>query len=453
MKNSKFVSSVILAFAVAFVQAAAAQGANVFTATGSLRSSRENHTATLLPNGKVLFAGGAIQFPEFAAESLASAEVYDPVTGASSPAASLGTARDSHTATLLPNGKLLVVGGKHTYVFTPLASAELYDPANDTWASTGSLTNARYSHTATLLANGKVLVTGGAVSGIQINSAELYDPATGTWSPTGTPSIGREGATTTLLPNGKVLLEGGYNGGYLVSAELYDPDTGTWSLTGSLGTAHEGATATLLPNGKVLLAGGYFTSRTELYNPATGTWSLSGSLATARVGHSATLLTNGQVLVAGGSTSNLVTLASAELYDPATGNWFPTGSLSTGRYSDTATLLPNGQVLVTAGHFFNNDVGDYGSLASVELYGPPPAFLNPITNPVRLGDGSFQFLFNANPNSTNYHILANTNPGAPLNTWSNLGNAAETPSGSGQFQFTDHQAPNYPRRFYRVSSP
>jgi hypothetical protein len=81
------------------------------------------------------------------------------------------------------------------------------------------------------------------------------------------------------------------------------------------------------------------------------------------------------------------------------------------------------------------------------------AFLNPITNPVRLGDGSFQFRFNANPNSTNYSILANSNPGALLNTWSNLGPAAESPVGSGQFQLTDNQAMNYARRFYRVSSP
>jgi hypothetical protein len=263
----------------------------------------------------------------------------------------------------------------------------------------------------------------------------------------------RENHTATLLPNGKVLVEGGYNGGYLVTAELYDPVTGTWSLTGSLGTAHEGATATLLPNGKVLVAGGYFASRAELYNPATGAWSPSGNLATARAGHSATLLTNGQVLVAGGSTSNLVTLASAELYDPASGNWFPAGSLISGRYSDTATLLPNGQVLVAAGHFFGDAVGNYGSLASAELYGPPPAFLNPITNPVRLGYGSFQFSSNANPNSINCHILASTNPAAPLNTWSSLRSATESPSGSGHFLFTDYQAMNYPKRFYRVSSP
>src|SRR5262245_52568754 len=98
----------LVRFVIPFVLATAAQGADVFTATGSLGADRQNHTATLLPNGKVLVAGGASQFPDFAAESLASTEVYYPASGTWSSTASLGTARDLHTATLLPNGKVLV---------------------------------------------------------------------------------------------------------------------------------------------------------------------------------------------------------------------------------------------------------------------------------------------------------------------------------------------------------
>jgi N-acetylneuraminic acid mutarotase len=123
---------------------------------------------------------------------------------------SLGTLRAQHTATLLPNGKVLVAGGIDSS-FNPLASAELYDPATGTWTATGSLVTARYSHTATLLPNGKVLVSGGFNSSVPLASAELYDPASGTWTATGSLSTARRIHTATLLPNGKVLVSGGFN--------------------------------------------------------------------------------------------------------------------------------------------------------------------------------------------------------------------------------------------------
>ncbi|MGA7273695.1 MAG: kelch repeat-containing protein, partial [Candidatus Udaeobacter sp.] len=125
-----------------------------FGNTGSLTTAREQHTATLLPNGQVLVAGG-----EGTSGYLSSAELYDPASGTWTATGSLTTARDLHTATLLPNGQVLVAGGIGTSV--DLSSAELYDPASGTWTATGSLTTARFEHTATLLPNGKVLVAGG----------------------------------------------------------------------------------------------------------------------------------------------------------------------------------------------------------------------------------------------------------------------------------------------------
>jgi Kelch motif len=119
---------------------------------------------------------------------------------------------------LLPNGKVLVAGGVIPY----FSSAELYDPATGSWTATGSLNTARYTHTATLLPNGKVLVAGGYDSA-PLSSAELYDPATGSWSVTDNLNTARSGHTATLLPNGEVLIAaGGNNGGFLASAELYD---------------------------------------------------------------------------------------------------------------------------------------------------------------------------------------------------------------------------------------
>ena len=164
------------------------------------------------------------------------------------------------------------------------------DPASGTWTLTGSLNTARYLHTATLLPNGMVLVAGGLDSGLNaLDSAELYDPASGTWTLTGSLNTARVAHTATLLPNGMVLVAGGFDTGLnaLDSAELYDPASGTWTVTGSLNTARYYHTATLLPNGMVLVAGGLdscsnTSASAELYDPASGTWTLTGSLNTAR---------------------------------------------------------------------------------------------------------------------------------------------------------------------------
>ena len=359
---SRFVSFAALAVSagLVFVQPCAGDS-GVFANTGSLATARRYHTTTLLPNGKVLVAGGVNS-----GNALVSAELYDPASGTWTATGSLATARYHHTATLLPNGKVLVAGGFDSSG-NALASAELYDPASGTWTATGSLATARGGPTATLLPNGKVLVAGGYDGSGYLASAELYDPASGTWTATGSLVTARQIHTATLLTNGKVLVAGGGNNPTVVaSAELYDPASGTWTATGSLATARSGHTATLLPNGKVLVAGGNDGSNAlasaELYDPASGTWTATGSLATARYGHTATLLPNGKVLVTGG-INNSGTLASAELYDPASGTWTATGSLATARRNHTATLLPNGKVLVAGGLD-----SSLHALASAELY-------------------------------------------------------------------------------------
>jgi len=454
----KTLNQIALGFVTMLILSTAAQG-NGFTPTGSLGTARYDHTATLLTNGNVLVVGG------WGGRDLSSAELYNPATGTWSFTGSLpGGGRRGFAATLLPSGKVLIAGGffgSNGYT-GDTSEADLYDPATGTWTPTGNLNLDYNGGPLTLLLNGKVLFGAGS-------PPELYNPATGTWSNTGNLPGGAVCDTTTLLPNGKVLGVGGntdYFGDTINSAELYDPANGTWASTGSLANPRETYTATLLPNGKVLVAGG-FTPYTyyaynyydplasaELYDPAAGTWTNTGSLGTARYGHTATLLPNGKVLVVGGWGTNssvseeLNTFASAELYDPASGSWSPAGSLSVARSGHTATLLANGQVLVAGGVDTNYIFGS----ASAELSDPKLSLLNSILNPIKLGDGSVQFAF-SNASGLTYHVLASPDMAVPLNTWSNLGPATEAPPGSGQFQFTDHQATNHPQRFYRVTSP
>jgi hypothetical protein len=191
------------------------------------------------------------------------------VSGSWVTTGSLATARDLHTATLLPSGQVLVAGGVGN---SGSLSEELYDPASGSWSSTGSLATARYYHTATLLPSGLVLVAGGFGNSGSLSSAELYDPASGSWSSTDTLVTARYRHTATLLPSGQVLMAGGIRkGGSLSKAELYDPASGSWSSTGSLATGRYDHAATLLPSGEVLVAGGYklgLLSSAELYDPA-----------------------------------------------------------------------------------------------------------------------------------------------------------------------------------------
>jgi WD40 repeat protein len=338
----------LLGAALALVQPCAGQS-GTWTETGDLITRRWDHTATLLPDGMVLVAGGVGEH----VTALTSAELYDPAGGSWTATGSLATGRQSHTATLLPNGMMLVAGGSDHEV--SLTSAELYDPASGLWSLTGSMAAARESHTATLLPNGQVLVAGGEFDRCcnALAGAELYDPATGTWTATASLAQARRSHTATLLPDGQVLVAGGIKlDDILASAELYDPASGTWTETGSLAHARQVHTATLLPNGKVLVAGGQDSSfnvltSAELYDPASGTWTETGSLANGRWTHTATLLPNGKVLVAGGGT--YIAIASAELYDPASGTWTEAGDLVNARFVHTATLLPNGKVLAAAG--------------------------------------------------------------------------------------------------------
>jgi N-acetylneuraminic acid mutarotase len=300
-------------------------GSNTWS-VASASANRTHHTATLLPNGKVLVTGGFIYVGLSFNQRLplSSAELYDPGNNTWSATASMRQARFDQTATLLPNGKVLVTGGAaigDLFQNIPLSSAELYDPATNTWSTAGAMSTPRENATATLLPNGKVLVAGGFTiifdggSVFSVSSADLYDPATNTWSTAASMTAARVFHTATLLANGKVLVTGALNpvtGIQLSSAELYDPGSNTWSAAASMSTGRSGHAATLMPDGKVLVADGTGggTLSSELYDPASNTWSAAGAMSMSQP--TATLLTNGKVLVTGGGTR------SAELFDPGT---------------------------------------------------------------------------------------------------------------------------------------
>ena len=324
-----------------------------FTSAGNMSFARLQHTATLLPNGKVLIAGGG-NGPDlidgyFVVEQ---AEQFDPATAQFSPAGILS--RDGPTATLLADGDVLFTGGETGWTNDfPIVSntADLLRQATGLFEPTGSMAIGRESHAATLLGDGRVLVTGGLVpsgiSWIAISEAEVYDPASGTFAAVGNMNAARASHTSIQLPNGKVLITaGGYIHG-VNSAELFDPATGAFTPTGQMTTARTYATATLLLNGKVLITGGG-NAAAELYDPVTGTFAPTGIMAANRIWHTATLLPDGTVLIAGGYSAGGET-ATTEIYDPATSSFTLGPSMRQGRFSHTATLLPDGSVLFAGG--------------------------------------------------------------------------------------------------------
>ncbi len=296
----------------------------VFTPTDSMAFGRWDHTATVLDNGKVLVVGAfCVGLDGCHGPANNASDLYDPATGVFTPTGATASPRRSHAATLLPDGRVLVTGGdcpfcSETLYNYPLSTAEIYDPATEHFTSTDSMTYSRMHHTATLLPSGKVLIVGGSgprySSGGDFNPvvAELFDPATGEFTSTGSLHHERWNHTATVLPDGRVLIAGGHS-----TAEIYDPSTGTFELLSTGGTFYPSVSGTMLmPNGAILLVG---SSNAALFYPATDTFRPAGTLVEPRNPLQATPLPDGRMLVtgspvAGGTWSEIGTFVPATTF-------------------------------------------------------------------------------------------------------------------------------------------
>ena len=386
-------------FGASFAPGTAAQPAGTFALTGSMTTPRMGHTATLLYDGKVLIVGGyqnvpggqhcegSLHYLGFFLDCVSrvtSAELYDPTTGTFSPAGNTVGSGLSHTATLLPSGKVFINWGN---------SAELYDSSNGTFTPIqGTVPSAS---AATVLNDGKVLITGPVsddngrilLAGFP---ATLYDPVNGTFVTTGdyAGSPGALGAAA-LLPDGRVLVAGSmgccFDSG---QTEIYDPSSSSFSLTASVFTQSNGSTTlTLLNNGKVLALSGWDVNDDNatpigagLYDPVGGTFVTIGNMTVARKDDTATPLPDGTVFIAGGDYAP----SSTEVYDPVAQRFSASVNMASPRMSHSATLLPGGRVLI-AGGLPNSTF----TTATAELYTPPSLTPSPALFSLS-GDGTGQ---------------------------------------------------------------
>jgi hypothetical protein len=328
---------------------AAGQSAGTFTATGSMITPRFGHMSILLPDGKVLIAGGQTTCfvgPPVPCATASSAELYDPAAGTFSAAGLMTTT--PVLGAVLPDGRVLFAGNNltHTQVMV-----EIYDPAAGTFTVTGVSQTLIGIYSAALLRDGRALLNGWTSSG---SGAEFYDPVTATFAPAvinWPPGMGGIGYPLAVLVDGRVLFD---------TPGLYDPAAGTFNLVSGLPYLNDDPASTVLINGQVLLTGGNAdfgnVNQAWLFDPAAATFSATGNMTMPRDGHTSTLLSDGTVLIAGSLTvTTPATIhvwtgtTSTEIYDPAAASFSYAAPMLTPRFSHSAVLLNSGQVLITGG--------------------------------------------------------------------------------------------------------
>jgi len=343
----KLWSAALMALTLISVAApAAAQAAAGFAETAPMGVNREWHTATVLPNGEVLIAGGQGD----ASQAVASAELFDPQTESWRPTASMTTPRSSATATLLRDGTVLVAGGVSTNG-PETATVELYLPDDEQWIDGPPLPAPRGNGTAIRLRNGKVLFAGGAEGTAARDSAWLYNPQTGFWEGTAnTLSVPHRFPQSAMLPDGRVLVLGGTSTSAegTAGADIYDPATNSFTPTADMGVSRKGFALATLPNGEILVAGGNGGNwslpreSAELFDPESETWRPVEAPLIERTEGSAITLEGGEVLLYEWENTG-------ELFDPTGESWSAAGESANAVIGGANVRLPDGRVLLTGG--------------------------------------------------------------------------------------------------------
>jgi len=371
--------------------------------TGQMAASRYGQTATQLTTGQILITGGMSS-----SGVLGSADLYSLPSRTFAPANTMNVARWLHSATLLNDGTVLIAGGSDLANEETLDTAEIYNPAAGTFTLlTATLNTARVGHTATLLNNGQVLIVGGYDPEIGlIADAELYDPPTQTFIDLGDTNAPRYNHTATMLPNGQVLIAGGETdptpSGALNMAEIFDLPSQTFTpVPVPMTTLREGHAAVLLNNGQVLLTGGDnpplgSLNSAEIYDPPSNTFTaVISAMTVPRISHVMTVLNGGKVLLAGGATDSggsSTALNAAELYDPTSQTFTAVGNMTSVREHQTASLLNDGTVLEAGGTDGNNIFSTAELYTTSQLNGLASIAITPATSSIGVGS---QQLFTA----------------------------------------------------------
>ena len=349
---------------------------NTFSPTGALHIARMGAAAVVLPGGAPLILGGEDDQGNNGGNSEPSGEIYNPTTGTFTVTGGLNALRVAYASAMLPDGRVLIAGGGNETA--ALDTAEVFDPKTRHFAPTANNLEAPCAPcNGVTLTDGMVLIVDGGSS----SAADLFDPKTTSFSPTSGPMVAsRPAATANLLGDGTVLIAGGLDASdnALDTAELYNPVTGTFSAAnGTMVSPRANHTATLLANGKLLLAGGSTTADTshalataEIYDPKTGMFTAApNTMTSARDGATANLLESGQVLITGGANAG-GNLATAELFNPKTGNFTPTaGAMNSDRAWHSSVYLPDGRIMI-AGGGINTPAAGAMTTATVDFYDP-----------------------------------------------------------------------------------
>jgi hypothetical protein len=374
--------------------------ADGFQPAGRMATPRLYGTLTALPDGRALAVGGTDTYGRGGA--LAQCELYDPKTNRWTPTGDLHRRRRDHTATLLPDGRVLVAGGQAVDL-TAVGDVEIWDPKTGAWTIVATLREPRAEHGAVLLPGNRVLFVGGVTDedpvrhdgGVMVLGAETWNVATGRWDPVFDPPRAYVRPNLALLADGRLVVAGGHEEFHAsTAAEVWSPGDGPdapWELVGSAPRARRklppdlydaGATLTPLPDG--VLAVGQVRGRAlgaRRWDAKTSAWS-EVTLAAGRMAHIAVALPDGRVLLAGGvglppppahpmmRAPAGPTVRSAELFDPATGEATKTGAPGARREHAAATVLADGRVLVAGG----------AGTATAEVWSPKTGRFTPIAS-------------------------------------------------------------------------